>query len=93
MRFIIKLLSICSLSIVLYNCHSRKSLDEIDTIQFSNLKKIESVTFGDSNYLDSSFLVKLETNAESLIGNIAQIEVYNNNIYIYIYMIKQFRKF
>lgn len=91
MRFIIKLLSICSLSIVLYNCHSRKSLDEIDTIQFSNLKKIESVTFGDSNYLDSSFLVKLETNAESLIGNIAQIEVYNNNIYIY--MIKQFRKF
>lgn len=82
MRFIIKLLSICSLSIVLYNCHSRKSLDEIDTTQFSNLKKIESVTFGDSNYLDSSFLVKLETNAESLIGNIAQIEVYNNNIYI-----------
>lgn len=83
MKLIIKLLSIYSLSMVLYCCHSRKSLDEIDTIQFSKLKKIESVTFGDSNYLDSSFLVKLETNAESLIGNIAQIEVYNNNIYIY----------
>lgn len=83
MKFIIKLLSICSLSIVIYSCHSRKSLDEVDIIQFSNLKEIESVTFGDSNYLDSSFLVKLETNTESLIGNIAQIEVYNNNIYIY----------
>lgn len=83
MKFIIKLLSICSLFIILYSCHSRTSSDEVETIQFSNLKNIESIIFGDSNYLDSSFLVKLETNTESLLGNIAQIEVYDNSIFIY----------
>lgn len=83
MKLNIKFLSICCVLFILFGCRSRKMSAEADSLQFNDLKKIQSIAFGDTNYFDSSFLVKLETNTESLIGEIAHFEVYNDNIYVY----------
>lgn len=79
-----KCLLILLFSSCLYMCdtsNSKKKSAGLE-IEIENLLKIQSIKYGDTKYLKSSKIVKLETIDENLIGGLTQIELYDNKFYI-----------
>lgn len=69
--------------LTLFHC-SNPPLQTSENILFQNqLSNIQSIAFGDSNYFDTCYFVKLETTSHSLIAEITQLEFFNHNIYIW----------
>lgn len=82
MKYALRLFGFSILSILLYSHCSRKSTDVDNGIQFVRLEEVETLKFGDTHIFDTCFLVKLETSSEVLIGEIAQLEIFDDKIFI-----------
>ncbi|MFI0431389.1 6-bladed beta-propeller [Mariniflexile sp. HMF6888] len=69
------------------SCNKNKSINNIDTIKerkviFPDSKTIEKGAIEFLDIVDTTFIVKLETSKECLIGRPSKIQVYNNHVFI-----------
>ena len=73
-----RIIIVCFISIFLIRCtfSDKESTDGGILIEFGDIKKINTALLDDMDF------VKLETNQESIIEGIRQIEVFNEHIYI-----------
>jgi hypothetical protein len=69
---------------VFANCANDKKtqVSDIPVLKVSDFKTVASLEFEDADYFDKAEFVKLETADESILGEITQIEVFENHIYI-----------
>lgn len=56
--------------------------ETFNDIDISEFEEVDSFKFGDKRFFKNSFLVKLETGDASLIGEIRQVEITKDRIYI-----------
>jgi hypothetical protein len=61
----------------------REELSTLPVIPVQSLQEIERVAFGDTTYFDTCYLVRLETTAASLVGEVSDLELFNDRIYIF----------
>ena len=89
-------LLLLSLSLVLFftSC-VRKAPTMIDfkIFEYNQIKKIERISFDNSDYIDSCKFVLLETSDQSLIGEISQLKIFEGNYYIYDKLTKKVKVF
>jgi hypothetical protein len=57
-------------------------VSDIPVLKISDLQTVENLKLEDSDYFDKVEFIKLETTDESILGEITQIEVFENHIYI-----------
>jgi hypothetical protein len=62
--------------------NKKTQISDIPVLKVSDLKAVENIKLDDTNYFDKVELIKLETTDESILGEISQIEVFENHIYI-----------
>jgi hypothetical protein len=69
---------------VFFSCAENKKVQvfDIPVLKVSDLETVESIELYDTNYFDKVEFIKLETTDESILGEISQIEIFENHIYI-----------
>jgi hypothetical protein len=81
-----KYILIIALLLCFHTCKKKQDIhcetDTVHEIEITSLSNIESIRYGDSIYLKNSKIIKLESADASLIGEIGQIEIFDNKIYI-----------
>jgi hypothetical protein len=69
---------------VFFSCdkNTKISVSDIPVIKLSDMQTVENLEFEDSGYFDKVEFVKLETTDESIFGEVTQMEIFENHIYI-----------
>jgi hypothetical protein len=71
------------LGLLLGGCsHSPQKESDVPTIRLKDATTIAMIEYDDPNYVESYSLIQLETIQESLLGNISQVQLFENQLYI-----------
>ncbi|MDR2406701.1 MAG: 6-bladed beta-propeller [Bacteroidales bacterium] len=62
--------------------NKKTQISDIPVLKISDLKIVKSLEFEDPDYFDKVEFIKLETTNESILGEITQMEIFENHIYI-----------
>jgi hypothetical protein len=78
------LLGLCLfLGLLLGGCsHSPQKESDVPTIRLTDAKTVASIEYDDPNYVESYSLIQLETSPASLLGDISQVQLFENKLYI-----------
>jgi hypothetical protein len=73
--------------------NKKAQVSDIPVLKVSDLKAVENPKLDDTSYFDKVEFIILETTDESILGEISQIEVFENHIYILDRKGKSLKKF
>lgn len=83
MKKVKKFLLLSVILVICCFCSSKKSGFEGNVIYYDDLVEVDAIEYGDPDYFDTCSLIVLETNADALIADITQLEVFEDKIYIW----------